>query len=456
MVFDTLVTYDATKREFTPGLAASWKRIDPLTMEFKIRDGVTWHDGQPFTMDDVEYTYNFTMDPKVRYRFKATRINWIAGFQRVDDKTFRIKSKVPMAVMLAKMTNWPAIFPKHIHGKLAADKKNTFGRNAVGTGPYRATSYDPSTGINLVLNKNYSHANAGKPAGNIGKAFIRPIPSEQTQIAELLTDNIDLMYNMDKDSALQIAQNPAFNVEVQDSVSFSYIMFDAKGRSGNMAFTDPKVRRAFLHAINRKDLRHLIHPAIKRELSTVCHPWVQGCASSVNPPAYNPDLAKKMLQEAGFDFNTPMPIVTWGEARATAEAVAGQLRKIGVKGTVQALTFGAFIKTRAKGVPLIVTLWDNSVGQPDIDNTASYFYLPSSRNYNKDPDLEKLAIMGRAELTPGKRTAIYRQLFDESMNRSYLMPLIPLPAIVAYRNTVKMLGGHKNPKGFEVNRVAWR
>lgn len=454
MVFDSLVRYDAKKRKYIPGIAKSWKRIDDLTMEFKINTGINWHDGQKVTMDDIEYTYNWTMNPKVRYRFKATRVNWIAGFQRVNDTTFRIKSKVPMAVMLAKMTSWPSILPKHVHGKLSLKKKNTFGRNPVGSGPYRATSYDPSVGINLVKFDNYNAANIGKPAGTIGKVFVRPIPDEQTQVANLLTGNIDLMYNMDKDTALKLADDPRLSVDVQDSVSFSYAMFDAKGRSGKTWFTDAKVRRAILQSINRKNLRSLVHPKITRVLDTVCHPWVEGCNSSAPNPKYDPAAAKPVLQAAGL-VGADLPIVTWGEAGDTAEAVAGQLRKVGIKATVQRLTFGAFIKTRRKGVPLIVTLWDNSVGQPDIDNTASYFFLPSSRNYNKDPELKNLATKGRGVLDPAKRRDVYRKLFDLSTKRSYLMPLIPLPAIVAYSKDVKMLGNHKNPKGFEINRVAW-
>ena len=72
MVFDTLVNYDAVKRKYVSGLVESWKRISPTTMEFKLKKGLKWSDGAPLTMDDVEYTYGFAMDPKVKYRFKAT------------------------------------------------------------------------------------------------------------------------------------------------------------------------------------------------------------------------------------------------------------------------------------------------------------------------------------------------------------------------------------------------
>ncbi len=455
MVYDQLVGYDPVKREYVPALAASWKRIDTLTMEFKLRQGVKWHDGKPLTMDDVEYTYGYMTNPKVRYRFKSTRISWIDKFIRVDDQTFRIKSKRPNGVMLAGMVNFPSIYPKHLHGPIPLKNKASFGRKPIGTGPYKAVSVDPSVGVRLVRNDGYKHGTAGKPAGKIKNVFIRPIPSEQTQIAEMMTGNIDLMYNMDKEAAMQMAKNPAFRVDVQDSVSFSYMMFDSKGRSGNISFTNPKVRRAFMHAVDRTALRSLVHPAIKRVMGNVCHPWVYGCNYTIKAPGYDPAKAKKMLKEAGYDFKQKFSILTWGESKMTAEAVAGQLRKIGVQASVNPATFGVFLRTRGKGVPLIVTLWDNSVGQPDIDNTAAYFFLPSGRNYNKDKELEELARSGRGELDQVKRKAIYKKLFNESTKRSYLMGLIPLPAIVAHQKDVKLLGGHKNPKGFEINRVAW-
>ena len=453
MVFDNLMTYDPVKRIYLPGLAESWKRIDAKTMEFKLKKGSAWSDGTPLTMDDVEYTYSFAMDPKVKYRFKATRINWIDSFQRVSDDTFRIKAKVPMAVMLAKMTNFPAIYPKHVHGKLA--KKNTFGLNAVGSGPFKVAAFDPAKGITLIKNDKYNRNNPGKPSAQLNRVKIFPRPDEQSQVASLLTGKQDVMYNMDKDQALELANHPDIRVDVQDSVSFSYMMFDVKGRSGFKHFGNPKVRRALMHAVDRKELRKLVHPAITRELGTGCHPWVQNCNWSVEPPKFDPALAKRMLADAGLANGFKIPILTWGEARSTAEAVAGQLRKIGIKASVKALSFGSFIRARAKGEPLLVTLWDNSVGQPDIDNTASYFYLPSSRNYNKDPELQALATKGRGVIDPKARGEVYKELFDQSTKRSYLMPLIPLPAIVAHHKSVKLLGGHKNPKGFEFNRVAW-
>jgi peptide/nickel transport system substrate-binding protein len=454
MVFDTLVNYDPDKREFTSGIAKSWKRIDDRTMEFEIRDDIKFHDGEPLDVDDVLYSFKFMVDPKVNYRFKESRISWIDSFEKVGKSAFRVRSKEPMAILVARMNNFPPIYPQHIHAKL--EQKNSFGLHAVGSGPMRVVEFDSSTGMTLVKNPSYK-GNSGKPAVQVGRARIDAVPDHQTQVARMIRGEQDLMYNVDKDQAESFAGNPDFKVDVQDAVSFNYVMFDAKARSGAKMFADKNVRLALEYAINRKALRQLLHKAVANAepLDAVCHPKILHCAWSKKPPEFDPAKAKKLLADAGYPNGFDVEILTWGEARDTAEAVAGMWREVGVNASVNVQTFGAFVKTRSAGVPAIVTLWDNSVGQPDIDNTAEYFFLPNARNYNKDPELEKLALAGRRELDPKKRTEIYRRMFDGATEEAYLMPLQRIPAVIVHRKEVRLLGGTTHPKGFEINHVAW-
>ena len=265
------------------------------------------------------------------------------------------------------------------------------------------------------------------------------------------------MYNVDKEAALSLAKNPNLRVDVQDTISFTYVMFDSADRTGIGHFKNRNVRKAVLHAINRDAMRELLHPAVagKPLQESACHPWHQACASSLKPPKYNPKEAKRLLAEAGLAKGFPLSILSWGEARGAAEAVAGQLRKVGIRAKVNYQPFRGFLKARRVGSPLIVTLWDNAVGQPDVDNTASYFFLPGARNYNKDKRLLKAVMAGRAEIDLKKREAIYRKAFDLVTKEHYIMPLIPIPAVVLHNKRVKMLRGHKNPKGFQFNRIVW-
>jgi len=456
MVFDNLVNFDEEKKEYISGAASSWKQIDPLTMEFKLTEGIKFSDGQPLTIDDIEYTFKFMMDPTAKYRFQDTRIGWFDKFEKIDATTFRLKSKEPMAVFLAKLTQFPAVIPKHVHSKL--EKREFFGKKPVGTGPYLVTKIDDQTGITLERFDGYKHGNVGKPAGQVKYLQIDPVFDAQTQTARMMRGEQDLMYSIDRDLAESFSKNPNFQVHVADSISYNFVQLDVKGRSGNKIFTDKRMRQAVMHAIDRNNLRGLLHPAVAKlpSLETVCSPMLKYCDSSVKLPDYDPAKAKKLMAEAGYPNGFTMPILTWGEGRDAAEAVAGMWRKVGINATVETAPFGVFIKKRIDGVPAIVTLWDNSVGQPDIDNTAEYYFLPNARNYNEDPDLLKWSLEARSELDPTKRAAIYKRIFDKSNSEAYLMPLNRIPAMVLAQKDVELLGGHKHPYGFELNRIRFK
>jgi peptide/nickel transport system substrate-binding protein len=455
VVFDTLVNYDPIKQVYLPSIVASWKQIDPLTMEFKVRDGITFHDSAPLTIEDVMYTLNFMMDPSANYRYQETRMNWIDKIEKVDGHTFRIRSLEPMAVMLGKLTQFPSVLPKHIHEKL--DKKVTFGAKAVGTGPYRVADLDPNVGITLVRYAGYKHGDVGKPAGKIERIRIDPVPDAQTQVARMLRGEQDLMYSVDKDLAHSLEGNPEFKIDAKDSVSINVLMLDAIGKSSNKIFTDKRVREAIMHATDLNNLRQLTHPVVANEkpLAAACHPFIRYCATSAEPPKFDPALAKKMLADAGYPNGFSIPIMAWGEGKEVAEAVAGMWRKVGVNATVNLVTFSNFVKLRAEGVPALVTVWDNSVGQPDIDNTADYWFTPGARNYNNDKVLEQLALDGRKELDTKKRADIYKEMFTRASTEAYLLPLNRIPSVVLLRKEVTLLGGHRHPYGFELNRIQW-
>ena len=455
VVFDTFVNYDPIKQIYLPSIVASWKQVDPLTMEFTVRDGITFHDGEPLDIDDVIYTLTFMMDASANYRYQETRMNWIDKFEKVDGHRFRIRSVEPMAVMLGKLTQFPAVLPEHIHSKL--DKKVTFGTKAVGTGPYRVADLDPNSGITLRRFAGYKHGDVGKPAGSVDHIRIHPVPDQQTQIARMLRGEQDLMYSVDKDMAESLAGNPDFKVDAKDSVNINVLMLDAIGKSGNKVFTDKRVREAIMHATDLNNLRQLAHPVVAKEkpLAAACSPFIQYCTTSVEPPKFDPALAKKMLAEAGYPNGFAMPIMAWGEGKEIAEAVAGMWRKVGVNATVNVVTFSNFVKMRAEGVPALVTVWDNSVGQPDIDNTADYFFTPGARNYSGDKMLEQFALDGRKELDTKTRADIYKQMFTRASTEAYLLPLNRIPSVVLLRKEVTLLGGHRHPYGFELNRVQW-
>jgi peptide/nickel transport system substrate-binding protein len=242
-------------------------------------------------------------------------------------------------------------------------------------------------------------------------------------------------------------------------VSYTYIQFDTRNRTGIGVFKDKRVREALLRAIDRPALIKAFLPPEQwndpLQLG-MCHVWHVGCSASVAGPTYDPAAAKKLLADAGYANGFDLTISTWGPSRRIAEAVAGEFRKVGVNAKVDASTIGVFVQKRADGkIQTQVSLWDNGVAQPDIESTMSFFFLPSSRDAIGDPILAKAVDEGRMELDPKKREAIYRAAFDRATSEYYMMPLVPLPAIVAHNKTLKLVPGNMSPEGFEMNYLAW-
>ena len=455
-VFDMLLFYDAEKRVYKPQLATSWKRLDKLTTEFKLRKGVKFHDGSDFDADDVVYMVKFVTDPKTKFRFKGSRFGWIAGIEKIDQYTVRFKSKRPYAPVLSRLATGLSIYPSSVHGALKV--KSDFGRNPVGTGPYKVTKVDPNEGIFFEKNENYY--NGGKPAGKVKKLIARPIPDKQTQIAQLMSGGLDIMYNVPKDQGENLATNPDLSISVSPTVSFVYVLFDSANRSGFGHFAKQKVRKAVLHAINRKALVKALVPTqfhgqpLQR---AICHDWHVGCVSSIPPTGHDLAKAKKLLAEAGVPNGFEVEITTWGPSRQIAEAVSGQLRKVGIKAKVDHLKIGGFVKKRARGkVQMFVSLWDNGGAAPDVDVTAGFFFMKGSRNYMGDKELTAAHMAGQVTFDLDKRKAVYQAAFDRVNDKAYMMPLVPLPVVLAHKKGILVHKSQMHPEGFELNKVSWK
>jgi peptide/nickel transport system substrate-binding protein len=242
-------------------------------------------------------------------------------------------------------------------------------------------------------------------------------------------------------------------------VSFSYVLFDTADRSGIHVFKDKRVREAVMRAINIKGIRDALLPpeyAAKPPMQAMCHPDHVACTFSEAPVTYDPAKAKQLLADAGLSGGFDVQIWTWGPAKDAAEAVAGDLRKVGIRASVNATTINVFQTARGEGkIQLQVTQWDNGGGAPDVDTTAQFFYSPSTRNYINDPELAQITADAARELDPQKREAMYKKLFDKVTDERYAMPVLEFPAVLVMDKNLVVDSNHMKPEGFLINRLSW-
>ena len=456
-VMDTLIAYDVANKTYRGQIAESWKQVDETTLDVKIRQGVKFSDGTPLDADDVLYSLAYVTNPNVNFLFKDARFGWFDKAEKIDQYTVRIHSKEPTAIILARLWGGPPILPSKIHSQLA--DKTEFGRKPIGTGPYKVVSFDASG--NIVLERNPFYDWGGyEPKAQIGRIEISTIPDAQTQLAKVMVGELDLIFHIDYDQAKDVvAKTDDYKIFVAPTISFSYIFFDSADRTGIHVLKDIRVREALLRAIDRDGMRKAFLPpevAAQPAMDAMCHPGHIACAWSEKPVTYDPVKAKALLAEAGLAGGFDLELSTWGQAKPIAEAVAGDLRKIGVRATVNAMTVNVFQKYRGDGkAQTQVTLWDNGGGAPDVDNTATFFYLPGSRNYNGDEELTRWTAEGSKESDPEKRIAIYKKLFDKVTKERYGMPLVELPAVLIRSKDLVIDPNHTKPEGFVFNRLSW-
>jgi peptide/nickel transport system substrate-binding protein len=453
-VFDSLVYYDGASRSYKGVLAESWSWTDDKTLEFKLRRGIKFHDGSEFTAADVVYTVKYLTDPASRIRY--TNLDFVDHAEKIDGYTVRIVEKQATSFDLARMNM--AIYPAAIHGKLA--DKSEFGRKTpIGTGPYRVESIDSVKGISLVRNDKYVSAGAWRPAARIGRVQVVQIPDLQTQIAQLMTGGIDLVHDVPKDQSDQLASAPNLHATAAAGLPYFYMAMDSIARSGNTALQKVEVRRALEMAVNRESLaRNVVAGGdAVRVVNTLCVEIQADCPQNLDamPPAYDVAGARKLLAEAGYPEGFDIEITSIPGAQAIAEAVAGELRKAGVRAKVDHKTFGAYREkeTQGKLEILIGHFW--SSGAAPNGSLEKFFGAPA-RDYTKDEVIAKLKAAAFGERDEAKRFEHYKKLMERVNERAYILPLTTFPSVWVSTDEVEVETGVLNSINGETVKMHWR
>ncbi len=451
-VYDSLVSYDAARGEVEPLLAKAWRRIDPQTLEFDLRDDVTWQDGTKFTAGDVAYTLNFLADPKTVLRFKQDW-SWIDKVEQLGNDRIRIHARQPTPYDLTRFAYVTTILPEHQAGT-PQDK----GYHPIGTGPYRATQVDDAKGIVLERNDDFHHGNPAKPGSNIKRITLQPIPEEGTRVAQLLAGNLD-MIDASLQQAEDLAQDPRFAMTVVQGASFMYVAYDAQGRSGAKPVTDERVRRALTMAIDRTALLKLLASDAKLpQPEAMCWRTQAGCDYSLPLPPYDPAGAKKLLAEAGYPDGFDIEITTFtGTPSEIAEAVAGEWHAIGVRAKIDRLAVISYRTKQQQGkIQVMVAAWPAG-NIPDVSATVDSFFAAGPADYSGDQELHDLAAQSDAAMDPAARRAIGRKMFDRATDKVYFLPIGPYPTVLVHTQEIAVTASDRfTPLGYEISDINWK
>jgi peptide/nickel transport system substrate-binding protein len=433
--FDCLIYRDPVSMEFKPALATEWKQVDPSTIDFTLRQGVTFQNGDPFTADDVVYTINTIIHDK-RVAIPAYYTSY-AGAEKIDDFHVRLKlTGISPAVMeyLAMMT---PIWPKAYREKIGADD---YARAPIGTGPYKITKVDGTTEIDLERYEGYY---AGSPKGKPAIRYIKihEVPDATTEITELLSGRADWIWGYNADQFDNIARVPTLQALRFGIMRVYFMTIDAAGRSGaDNPLTKPKVRQAVISAIDRATMAKQLIQGDSQVIDAPCASTQFGCdvAAAVKYP-YDPAKAKQLLAEAGYPNGFDAELISYNAPQINA-SLQNYLKAVGINVRIQQLQIGAAIqKAEAGQAPLYSGSWgSNSIN--DVSAFMPYFLGGGLDDYAHDADVQKLLKEAGATMDAEVRRKAYSEAIRLATERVDFIPLFSAVRYVAFSKQLTFEG----------------
>ncbi len=325
-VFDHLAARDLKTGKVGPGLALSWRAVDDTTWEVKLRKGVKFHDGSPFTARDVKATFDRVLNPENKLTARGNHVK-IKSIEVVDDLTARFKTDGPYPLFAERLTAQVIQSEKVIKDK----GHEWMQENPVGTGPYKLVKWSKKQEHLLQRNDDYW---GPKPAFKFVR--IRIIPEQATQIAELVSGGVDVIKAVPPDQMDVINKSGVARTSTSPILRTAFLQLDQAGRSGPNPFQDKRVRQAANLATDMDGIiKHVLNGLADRTATSV-NPMAFGY--DPNLKAYRQDLAaaKKLLADAGFPngFEVGLlrgqPIVEPGLIQTT-DAIVADLAKAGIR-----------------------------------------------------------------------------------------------------------------------------
>lgn len=415
-VWDGLIYRDQKTGEYKGNLATSWKWIDDLTLELELREGVKFHNGEPFNADDVVYTVNFVA--KEENGVKTQRnVNWMKSAEKVDDYTVRIHLKNPFPAAIEFLSGPVSMYPDEYYAEAGP---SGMGLKPVGTGPYKVVSVEP--GKHFVLEKYEDYHDSPKGEATIGKIDIRTIPDVNTQMAELFNGTLDLIWQVPSDQAEQLAEMEQFTVANESTMRIGYLTMDAAGRTGDNPFTDLRVRQAVNYAINREALVDALLKGKSQVLWSACFPSQFGCETDVKTYPYDPEKAKALLAEAGYPDGFETEFYAYRD-RPYAEAIAGFLNAVGIRTDFKMLQYSALRELRmAGGTPISFQTW-GSYSINDASAITSQFFKHGSLDDARDDEVKAWLDIADSAIDPEVRKENYSKALKKIAQEAYWAPM---------------------------------
>jgi peptide/nickel transport system substrate-binding protein len=414
-----------------PGLATSWKQTSPTVWRFELRKGVQFHDGTPFTADDVVFSFNRTQADGSDMK---SYTNDFKEVRKINDFVVEIETKTPFPIlpdvislvyMMSRKWCETNQATKPVDRRKGIENAASFRAN--GTGPYRVRERQPNVRTTFVRNGTYW----GKIEGNVQEVIYTPIGNDATRVAALLSGEVDVMEPVPVQDIERVNANAATKVLVGPEMRTVFLGMDQKrdellysNVKGKNPFKDKRVRQAFYQAIDIDGIKKTVMRGASSPTALLIGPGINGFQAEQNKRLpYDPEAAKKLMAEAGYPngFEVAMncPNDRYVNDSRICQAVAANLSRINVKINLQAETKGTYFpKVLRRDTSFYLLGWTpatydahnalNALVACVDDKGAGQFNLGAYCN----PKVDELTKKIQSETDKTKRNAMIKEAFD--------------------------------------------
>lgn len=407
-VYETL-TVRGPDGTLSPGLAAEMPtQLDETTWEVVLRDGITFHNDEPFDAEAVAYSINRVIDPEFNSE-QASFFSTITGAEAVGDLTVQVKTDGPDPILPARLY-WMKMVPP------GAAEADGFAENPVGTGPYEFVEWNRGNSITLRANPDY-----WGEAPEIQEVQFRFIEEFGTRLSSLLAGEVDLITNL----------LPEFVNQVPKAASVSGLELPIVILSAVSGPTqDLRVRQALNYAVDKEVLATALFEGYAEVAQgQLMAPSFFGFNPEIQGYEYNPDLARQLIQEAGAEGAEIELIGTagrWLKDREMVEVIASFWEEIGVQPNVRIFEFSEYLNRlfdrETRGDAIFVVSSNELL---DADRPLSgYYHMGGVGASNEDAELARLIEEARYETDVSAREALYHEALRLAYEQAYFVFLL--------------------------------
>lgn len=414
----------------TPMLATSWKQTSPNVWRFELRKGVQFHDGTPFSADDVVFSLART---QVEGSDMKSYTNDFKEVRKIDSHTVEIETKTPFPILPDVLSlvyimskKWCETNQATVPVDRRKGVENTASFKANGTGPFRVRERQPN--VRTVFTRNGSYW--GKIEGNVTEVVFTPIGNDATRVAALLSGEVDVMEPVPVQDIDRVNSSANTRAITGPELRTIFLGMDQKrdellysNVKGKNPFKDKRVRQAFYQAIDIEGIKKTVMRGASNPSAQLVGPGINGFQPEMKRLPYDVEAAKKLMAEAGypngFEVSMNCPNDRYVNDGRICQTVAANLSRINVKINLQAETKGTYFpKVLRRDTSFYMLGWTpatydahnamNAIMRCVDDKGAGQFNLGAYCN----PKVDELTLKVQAETDKNKRNAYIKEAFD--------------------------------------------